>query len=115
MVLEQQKCVACEGVQDRLSDEKASELLQQIPAWEMVDNTIQRTFTVNDFVAAMRFANQIAAIAEQEDHHPDLHISYGKVRVELSTHTVGGLSRNDFILAAKINQLWDNKQEAAAI
>jgi len=115
MALEQEKCVACEGVQGRLSNEQAQGMLGEIPGWEIVDNTIQRTFPLANFVAAMDFASQITPIAEQENHHPDLHISWGKVRVELSTHKVGGLSRNDFILAAKINQLWDSKQEAASI
>ncbi len=115
MALEQEKCAACEGVEDRLPDDQTREMLSQIPGWEIVDSTIQRTFSVGDFAAAMRFANDIAPIAEEQNHHPDLHVSYGKVRVELSTHKVGGLTRNDFILAAKINQLWDTKQESASI
>lgn len=115
MALEQEECTACAGTGDRLSDENAEEMLKQTPGWEIQDNTIQRTFSFPSFTAAMDFANQITPIAEEQDHHPDLHVSWGKVRVELSTHKVGGLSRNDFILAAKINRLWDSKQEAASI
>lgn len=115
MALEQERCAACEGVQGRLSDEDARTMMEEVPGWEIVDNTIQRTFRLSNFVTAMDFANKITPIAEQENHHPDLHVSWGKVRVELSTHKIGGLSRNDFILAAKINQLWDSRQEAASI
>lgn len=115
MALDQEKCAACEGVEDRLSGDDVQKLLQEIPGWEPIDNTIQRTFSVSNFVEAMKLADKIAPIAEQENHHPDLHISWGKVRVELSTHKVGGLSKNDFILAAKINRLWDITHEAASI
>ena len=115
MALEEQKCQSCEGTKSSLSKEEAENMLAQTPGWELVDNTIQRTFALSNFVEAMQFANRITPIAEQENHHPDLHISWGKVRVELSTHSVGGLSTNDFILAAKINRLWDKGQDTASI
>ncbi|HOS43747.1 MAG TPA: 4a-hydroxytetrahydrobiopterin dehydratase, partial [Armatimonadota bacterium] len=66
---------------------------------------IARTVTFADFRAAMAFVNRVADLAEEQGHHPDLHISYRTVRIELSTHTIGGLSKNDFILAAKIDRL----------
>lgn len=115
MAFDQEKCTACEGVEEMLSDEKAQQMLSEVQDWEIVEKTIQRSFALPDFVSAMEFANEITPIAEQQNHHPDLHVSWGMVRVELSTHKVGGLSKNDFILAAKINQLWDNKKEAASI
>jgi 4a-hydroxytetrahydrobiopterin dehydratase len=90
-------------------------MLQQTPGWEIIDSTIQRSFTVSDFVSAMEFANKITPVAQEQDHHPDLHISYGRVRVELSTHKVGGLSRNDFVMAAKLNKLWDSEEHRQAI
>lgn len=105
MKLAAKRCVPCEGGVEPLSPEEARELGTQVPDWEVHEDRIERTFEVGDFVEAMDFANRITPIAEQENHHPDLHISWGKVRVELSTHKIGGLSENDFILAAKIDEL----------
>ncbi|MFD2515824.1 4a-hydroxytetrahydrobiopterin dehydratase [Pontibacter locisalis] len=74
--------------------------------WSVVDGKkIRREFTFSDFVAAMAFANRVAEIAESEEHHPDLHIYYGRVVVELWTHAIDGLSENDFIVAAKIDEI----------
>ncbi len=88
-----------------LKPAEAAKLGEQTPGWEIADKSIERTFKFKNFVEAMDFANRITHIAEEENHHPDLHISWGKVRVELSTHSVGGLSVNDFAVAAKINKL----------
>lgn len=85
---------------------RTTELLKEIPAWKTADNKkIERNFKFKDFKEAMIFVNRVAEIAEAEGHHPDVFISYNKVRVELTTHAVGGLSENDFILAAKIDRL----------
>ncbi len=105
MELAEKRCVSCEGGTEPLSPEEAHELGTQVPDWEIRDGRIERTFGFTNFVEAMDFANRITPLAEQENHHPDLHISWGKVRVELSTHKIGGLSENDFILAAKIDKL----------
>jgi 4a-hydroxytetrahydrobiopterin dehydratase len=105
MALADQKCVACEGGAARLSPDEARTMGAETPDWQVSEHSIERTFKLPDFVTAMDFANKITNIAEAENHHPDLHISWGKVRVELSTHSVGGLSRNDFIVAAKIDRL----------
>jgi len=105
MKLADKRCVPCEGGTEPLSPEKAHELATQVPDWEVREDRIERTFGFANFVEAMHFANKITSIAEQENHHPDLHISWGKVRVELSTHKIGGLSENDFIVAAKIDEL----------
>ena len=68
--------------------------------------TISREFITKNFMAAVTFINKVAQVAEAENHHPDVHLtSYRKLRIELSTHAIGGLSENDFILAAKINEL----------
>lgn len=88
-----------------LSEEEIADLSCQIPDWTVYEKSMERTFTVADFARAMEFANKVAEIAQSEDHHPDLYISWGKVRIEFSTHKIGGLSRNDFILAAKIDQM----------
>ena len=115
MALEQQRCVSCEGLTAKLSDQDARNMLGQTPGWERSGDTIMREFKFSNFVEAMDFANRIAKIAEEENHHPDLHISYGKVKVDLSTHRVGGLSTNDFIVAAKISRLWDESRPDQAI
>lgn len=105
--LTSKKCVACEGGIPPLNKKEAAALLQQTPGWHMSDDgkTISRDFRFKDFVAAMKFINDVAALSESEGHHPDIHISYNKVRLDLSTHAIGGLSENDFIVAAKVDQM----------
>jgi len=115
MGLVEKKCMACEGLGGPLAQEEIEDMLRQTPGWEFEGNSIDKTFGFRNFVEAMEFANRITSIAEEENHHPDLHISWGKVRVELSTHSVGGLSTNDFIVAAKINRLWNEREHEQAI
>ena len=97
-------CEPCEAGTPPLSDEKIQEYLRQLPSpWEVQNNRkIWRTFKFDDFDEAMFFVNEVAATAESENHHPDIHIHYNKVVIELWTHAIGGLSENDFILASKI-------------
>lgn len=106
--LSQKKCIPCEGGALPLSASEITRYKEQVPNWKVADDQkfISREFTFKDFAGALAFANKIGEIAEAENHHPDLFISWGKVRVELSTHAVGGLSENDFILAAKIEELF---------
>lgn len=106
--LARKKCVPCEGNYPPLTPEAAAELHTQLnPEWMVVDDAhlITRHFTFPDFAHTMAFVNKVAAIAEEEGHHPDLTVTYGGVTVELMTHAIGGLSENDFILAAKIDEL----------
>jgi 4a-hydroxytetrahydrobiopterin dehydratase len=77
-----------------------------------MDNTIVRSVTFANFVAAMQFLNRVAEVAEAEGHHPDFCVHYNRVDFTLSTHAVGGLSENDFILAAKINSLLSDSGRA---
>jgi 4a-hydroxytetrahydrobiopterin dehydratase len=105
MKLQEQKCVPCHGGMPPLSHEDAMALHGEITEWILRDTAIERTFTFKDFKEAIDFVNKVAQIAEQENHHPDIHIYYNKVRIELSTHKIKGLSENDFILAAKINSI----------
>ena len=105
MELAEQKCQACEGGTPALSDGEIAKLMPQVAGWDRFDKIISRTYKFSNFVEAMDFANKITKIAEKENHHPDLHISWGKVTVDLSTHKVDGLSINDFVLAAKINAI----------
>ncbi|MCR4337264.1 MAG: 4a-hydroxytetrahydrobiopterin dehydratase [Candidatus Omnitrophica bacterium] len=106
--LTQKKCQPCEGIGKALSTNEAQELLAQTPQWKISpDNKmIVREFQMKNFLAAVKLINQVAEIAEKENHHPDVHLTgYRKLRIELSTHALQGLSENDFILAAKINEL----------
>lgn len=101
------KCVPCEGNVPPLSPEQTAEYLQQVAGWSISEGglTIFREYTFKDFEETIAFVNKIAQVAESEGHHPDLQVSYGKIRVELTTHAIGGLSENDFIVAAKIDDL----------
>jgi len=102
------KCVPCESGSPPLSNEKEEEMLKEVPSWLLIrDGThkIRRQFKFKNFREAMNFVNQVAEIAEKEDHHPDIYIFYNKIQLDLFTHAVGGLSENDFIMAAKINAL----------
>jgi 4a-hydroxytetrahydrobiopterin dehydratase len=87
-----------------LSQKESEDLLQKIPLWSLGIRAIEREFLFKDFREAMEFVNHVAAIANDQDHHPDIFISYNKVQLTLSTHKIGGLSMNDFIVAAKIDQ-----------
>jgi 4a-hydroxytetrahydrobiopterin dehydratase len=102
------KCKPCEGGVDPLTREESEELLKQTPDWALTDDGIRitRKWTVKNFVAAMDFFNKATEVAEEDGHHPDFHlVGYRNVTVELWTHAIGGLSENDFIVAAKIDQL----------
>ncbi len=104
--LSQEKCVACEGGVPPLTRSEAEALLTEVPSWTLNDSAteISRTYTFTDFAEALSFVNRVGALAEADGHHPDIHLTgWNKVRVDLSTHAIGGLSRNDFILAAKID------------
>ncbi len=105
--LTQKKCLPCEGGMLPLSPEEGLKLLDQVPGWSFGDGSksIICEYKFKDFKEAMIFVHKIADLAEEEGHHPDIHIFYNKVRLELITHAIGGLSENDFILAAKINTL----------
>ncbi len=106
--LAQKKCQPCEGMGKPLTQAQASEYLKNVSQWKLHESgkMIYRDFVMKNFMAAVRLINQIAQIAEQENHHPDIHLAgYRKLRIELSTHAIGGLSENDFIEAAKINEL----------
>jgi 4a-hydroxytetrahydrobiopterin dehydratase len=88
-----------------LSHTETEALITQIAAWSLSEKEIKREFRFKDFCEAMNFVNKIAAAANEQDHHPDIFISYNIVQLTLSTHKIGGLSLNDFILAAKIDLL----------
>ena len=105
--LAKKKCIPCEGGVKPLDSLEAQKYLAETPGWALsVQNqNISREFKFKNFVDAMEFVSQVADIAEGEDHHPDIHVSFNRVKLELSTHAIKGLSENDFIVAAKINTL----------
>ena len=105
--LTSKKCVPCEGGVPTIPPEDAVQFLRATPLWSLDDEgkAIYRKIDCKHFVNAMQLLNQVAKVAESEQHHPDLHLTgYRKVRIELTTHAIGGLSENDFIVAAKIDE-----------
>lgn len=106
--LTHQKCVPCEGGTKPLTREEFDVYIDQVKDWNVTtsDKKLEREFVFKNFKEALNFVNQIGAIAEQEGHHPDINLyNYKKVKITLSTHAIGGLSVNDFILAVKIDEL----------
>jgi len=105
--LAKKRCIPCEGGFPALTREQAGDFLPHVPEWKMDDaaTEISREFKFADFQEALEFANRIGEVAQEEWHHPDLAVSWGKVGVRLTTHAVKGLSENDFIMAAKIDLL----------
>ncbi|WP_010585166.1 4a-hydroxytetrahydrobiopterin dehydratase [Schlesneria paludicola] len=106
--LRAKKCVPCEGGVPKLTDAEATAQLAKLSNWKLAHEgqRIRKEWAVKNFMTGMRFFNKVAEIAEAEGHHPDLHlVGYRNVAIEIWTHAIGGLSENDFILAAKIDEL----------
>jgi len=107
--LAERHCEACTPGTPTLSREEIDRLLQELPGWSVVQAEghlqLTRTFKFKGFMPGVELVDRIAPIAEAEAHHPDLHLTYGSLRVDLWTHVAGGLTDNDFILAAKIEQI----------
>jgi len=102
-----QRCQACEGDTPPLTRAEAEVYMPQTPGWTLSEDgsLISRDFKFKDFKEAMAFINTVAELAESEGHHPNIHCWWNKVKLELTTHAIKGLSKNDFILAAKTNAL----------
>ncbi len=107
MDLTKQKCVPCEGGVEPLKRNEFEQYLEQVKEWTVLeDKELQREFKFKDFGEALAFINKVGQIAEEEGHHPDFYLhGWNKVRFNLATHAIGGLSINDFVLASKIDQL----------
>ena len=105
--LAKRHCVPCSGGTPRLGGAAIAELRGQLhPDWQVVDeHHLERTFRFPDFRQALAFTNRVGELAEAEAHHPDLHLAWGKVTMQVWTHKIDGLSDNDFILAAKADAL----------
>lgn len=106
-MLSSKKCVPCEAGTLPLTPKEYQLLLKQLKLdWEVIeDKKIRHEFKFKDFVKAISFVNKVADLAEKEGHHPDFHIYYSRVVIDLYTHKINGLSENDFIMAAKIENL----------
>jgi 4a-hydroxytetrahydrobiopterin dehydratase len=105
MALADQKCVPCTGGIPALDAAAIGKLQADTPAWSVIENHhLQRTFRLPDFRTALDLVNRIGAIAEEQGHHPDILLAWGKVEVTIWTHKINGLTESDFILAAKIDR-----------
>jgi len=107
MALSDKKCIPCEGGVMPLFRPRAEELIAEIPGWALATDgkSISREYRFPDFATALAFVVRVGSVAETEGHHPDVALSWGRVGITLSTHSIGGLSENDFILASKIGAL----------
>ena len=102
--LAKRECVPCRGGVPPLSGDRVAELLGQLDAWTVKRaHHLTRTYAFPDFAEALAFVNRIGVVAEQQGHHPDLFLAWGKVRVEVWTHKIDGLTESDFIFAAKVD------------
>jgi 4a-hydroxytetrahydrobiopterin dehydratase len=111
MTFADKHCVPCEDDGfPPLTKEQAADFMLHVPLWSVNDESteIHRVFRFKNFAEALAFTNKIGALAEEEGHHPDIQLSWGKVGVSLTTHSIKGLSENDFVLAAKIDLLENN-------
>ena len=100
-------CTPCKGGTPPLTPDEAAGFVGDVPGWELADDSrrLERAFRFKNFQAALDFVNRVGEIAEGEGHHPDVAFGWGYARVTLFTHKIGGLHENDFIVAAKINQV----------
>ncbi len=99
-------CVACRGGAPALKGDEITPLLSQLEEWKVVDeHHLTKRFPFPDFVQALALVNRIGELAEQQGHHPDIHLRWGEVRIDIWTHKADGLTESDFILAAKIDEL----------
>ena len=101
-------CRPCQPGTPALSAQRVSELLGALGGWGLANGGIQKMFQFKNYYETMAFVNAVAWVAHREDHHPDLEVGYNKCTVRYSTHSVGGLSENDFICAAKVDSLLAN-------
>ena len=103
--LAEKACVPCRGGVPPLTSQEIRPLLAQVKDWSVVDNHhIEKEFKFKDFKTALDFVNKVGTIAEDQGHHPDISLAWGKVGVQIWTHKINGLTESDFILAAKIDR-----------
>ena len=105
MTLKNKRCTPCEGGVMPLTKDQITSNLEYLTGWEQCDKKIKKLFKFKNFKEALTFVNQVGNIAETERHHPDIFLAYGKAEIEIWTHAIDGISENDFILAAKIDDI----------
>ena len=107
MALAAEKCAPCSGAEAKVSSKETLEMLKELKDWDTqeMESKLFKDFEFKDFAGALAFVNKVGELAEEQGHHPDITFGWGYAEVQLSTHDVGGLSRNDFILAAKIDAI----------
>ena len=104
--LASEHCEACEPGTPPLSDEQAAQLATRVPGWQREGNQkLRRELKFPNFRDAFGFVSRVALVAESEGHHPDIELGWGRAQVELTTHAASGLTRNDFVMASKIDRL----------
>jgi len=105
--LSEKTCIPCQGGVPRLDLDTCLQMIKQIPDWQLNEDAtrISRRFTFDDFLNALNFTGKIGELAESEFHHPDINVGWGYCQVTFQTHKIRGLHENDFIMAAKVNQL----------
>jgi 4a-hydroxytetrahydrobiopterin dehydratase len=114
MELAEKKCVPCKGGTPPLSAKQIEPLLAQVPGWSLRNGHLYQSLKFKDWAGAIDFVNAISEVAEEQGHHPDLYVSWGKVAVELWTHKIEGLTESDFIMAAKIDRAHDDSATTPA-
>jgi 4a-hydroxytetrahydrobiopterin dehydratase len=106
MSLARKECVPCKGGVSPLKGEELKHLNEQIDGWDVIEeHHLSRTYKFSNFVKALEFVNKVGSIAEQQGHHPNIFLTWGKARIEIWTHKIDGLTESDFILAAKIDEI----------
>ncbi len=107
--LSARKCVPCEGGVPPLSSSEAEAFLAHLSGWSIEGGHLSKTYPFRDFSGALRFVNRVGKVAEKNAHHPDVHLAWGRVRLEIWTHAIDGLSEGDFVLAAKCDKAFDKQ------
>ena len=106
MSLAEKTCLPCRGGVPPMAREQSEQLLTELGGWELVENHhLRKTYQFPDFKQALDFVDRVGSLAEEQQHHPDVHLSWGKVVVEIWTHKINGLTESDFVFAAKCDRL----------
>ncbi len=109
------QCVPCRGGVPPLKGAELEALRRQLPTWQVVnEHHLEKSFKFPDFVRALEFTNRVGQLAEEQGHHPDICLAWGRVDIKIWTHKIDGLTESDFILAAKIEKLAEERQQAAS-
>ncbi len=107
MELTHKECKPCEEEGEKLTKEQATDLMEHVAGWELIDEgtKLTRSYAFKDFASALAFVNKVGEVAEESWHHPDISFGWGRVELVFTTHNLRGLTENDFIMAAKINDI----------